>query len=127
MMRIIFLILILSFVESVNAQSSEGIYRVESKMESPGIATYNVSVLKLYKDGVYEIMRQKYRTRKLMKKNVISLLDREHGTWEKKMDTLYLNDSKNNQIIKFFVKSKNKIALVIEDLEVSTLNWRKVK
>jgi len=126
-MRILFLIMIFSFVTSINAQNRDEIYRVESKMESPGIATYDVNVLILYKDGVYEIMRQKYRTKKLMKKNVILLLDKERGIWEKEIDTLYLNDSKSKETIKFFVKSKNKIALIIENLEVSTLNWKRIK
>ncbi len=113
-------------ISTIYSQGKDDIYRIENKSESPAFATYNVNVLILHNDGTYEIMYQQYQTKKMMKKNIILNLDKEYGKWERKVNKLYLKDSKSENITKFFIKSKNKIALIIEDLDVSSLNWKKI-
>ncbi len=125
-MKKILLIAIFCFTASIYAQNKDEIYRVESKIENPGIATYDVNILTLYENGSYELMHQKYRTKKFMKKNVVLRIDREYGKWQKKEEVLFLKDKESQRVTKFFIKSTNKIALLIEGSEVSTVSWKKL-
>ncbi len=125
-MKSIFLVFIFCFTTNFYAQNNVDIYRVEQRMESPSVGTYNVSILMLKEEGKYEIFHQEYPSKKMMKKNVILHLEKEEGKWERKGDKIHLINSEGKVISKFFVKRKNQIALIIDDSEVSDLNWVKI-
>ncbi|AXT59056.1 hypothetical protein D1816_01380 [Aquimarina sp. AD10] len=103
------------------------IYRIEGKIESPAYTPYNVSILTLKEDGNYHIKYQEYASKKMIKKNILLNLDSEKGTWKKSNDTIYLRDNNVKKNTKFFIKNKNKIALVIRDIDVSSSNWIRIQ
>jgi hypothetical protein len=106
---------------------SDVIYRIEGKTESPVFTPYNVSVLTLKKDGDYHIKHQEYLSKKMMKKNILLNLKIEKGTWEKSNDTIHLKENNAKKSVKFFIKNKNKIALVVRDLYISPSNWIRIQ
>lgn len=120
-----------SFLFSLSAfisysQDRHEIYRMEGMQYSSDERTYNVNVLILNSNGSYEILKQQYYSKKEMKKNVILDLSIEKGAWSKKQDTLYLKNSDNNREAQFFTLNKNRIALIIEDVEISPTKWKRV-
>ncbi len=125
-MKSVFLILIFCFTSSLYSQKNIDIYRVEQRTESPAVGTYNVSILMLKNDGKYEIFHQEYFSKKMMKKNVILYMEKEGGKWKRIGDKLHLTDLEGKTMSKFLVKSKNKISLIMNNSEVSDLNWRKI-
>ena len=109
------------------SQHRHEVYRMEGMQYSSDERTYNVNVLIFNSNGSYQILKQQYYSKKEMKKNVILDLSIEKGTWNKKQDTLYLKNTDKNREAKFFMLNKNKIALIIEDVEISPTKWKRVK
>ncbi len=108
-----------------HGQHRDEIYRIAGTKYSSAMKTYNVNILILNSDNSYDLMRQQYNSKREMKKNVLLDLSTEKGKWKKEQDTLYLKSS-HNKATKFFVLNKKKIALVIEDVEISPAKWKKV-
>jgi hypothetical protein len=125
-MRKLFVLVFFSGIISFG-QSKDEIYRLEAKRESPGVGSYIVNVLLLETNGNYEISYQEYLTKKRKKENLIFDLQKEYGKWRINSDTLYLIDSKSKKEIKFYIKNKNNIALIIENSHISPLTWKKLR
>lgn len=108
-------------------QIKDEIYRLEAKRESPGVGSYIINVLLLETNGNYELSYQEYLTKKRKKDNLIFDLQKEYGKWRINSDTLYLTDTTSKKEIKFYIKNKNKIALIMENSNISPLTWKKLK
>jgi len=125
MKKLIFVFLTLFFAVQSYGQQNE-IYRNEGKSFGHSGASYNVDILILQNDGGYELIYQKFYSKKMKNKNVFYDLSTEKGKWNKKEGVLYLENTNSKNKMKFIIINNNKIAPLIEGVEVSPIKWKKV-
>jgi len=126
MIKTVFIFLTLSLLLTKTYGQKDEIYRNEGKTYGHAGSSYNVDILTLESNGEYQLMYQKFYSKKLKNKNIFFDLTTENGTWSKKQDTLYIKSAENKKVVKFLVLKKNKIALVIEEVEISPAKWKKI-
>lgn len=110
----------------IYAQKRDVIYRIAFD-SYPAIGySYDISVLYLRDDNTYKCLFQKYRSRKMARKNVLWYSTNESGKWKMSGDTIILYD--NNQYpMKFFKISDKRITFIFDGIDRSRYYWRKVK
>lgn len=120
------LILIFFLINSVFAQKKDIVYRIAYDSYAPIGYSYCVSILYLRDDYSYRILDQKYNSKKMARKNVLSYSDDEYGKWKISGDTLLLYDN-NKYPMKFFRIGDKRIAFIFDDADRSKYYWEKVK
>jgi len=103
------------------------IYRNEGRTHGHAGPSYNVDILILKSDGAYDLIHQKFDSKKMKNNNVFYDLSSYAGSWEKKKDTLYLLNDDGGKKQKFLILKNNKIALLIDDIGISPAHWKKLK
>lgn len=125
-MKNIFLILIFCFTITSFSQDKNLIYKNSQQNESPIPVPYNVSVLRLKKDGSYLFKYQKYASKRMMKKNILLYVEEESGKWTRDNDTISLTDSKTNRLIRFLVRG-NRLSVIMKEGGIIKTKWKLVK
>ena len=103
------------------------IYRNEGKTDSHAGPSYNVDILILKSDGTYDLIYQKFDSKKMKNNNVFYDLSSYAGSWEKKKDTLYLLNDDGRKKQKFLILKSDKIAPLIDDIGISPTSWKKLQ
>lgn len=119
-------ILIFFLVNSVFAQKKDLIYRIAYNSYSTIGSSYCVSILYLRDDYTYRLLDQKYNSKKMARKNVLSHFDDENGKWNMSGDTLLLYRNNRNSM-KFFRVDDKRMVFIFDDVDGSKGYWKKVK
>ncbi|WP_286971788.1 hypothetical protein [Flavobacterium sp. UBA4854] len=120
------LIVIFFLVNSVFAQKRDVVYRIAYDSYPTIGYSYGISILYLRDDNTYKCLFQKYNSRKMARKNVLRSSTDEYGKWKMNGDTLLLYDN-NRHPMKFFKVDDNRIAYIIDDIEISRYYWKRIK
>jgi len=124
MMNKLIFVLLFSITFSY-AQKKDLIFRIEGPNYG-AVYSYGVSVLKLSEDHHYQLINQKFWTKKLARKNVLHNYTEERGIWSMSNDTLKLAAHENRREM-LFIKKKNNLIYLIDNIDPSRYRWKKVK
>jgi len=121
-------LLLLSFfyISTSYGQKKDVIYRIAEDFKDAAGYSYNVNVLKLHENKMYSFIEQEYHSKKLAKKNVPSKFLKTEGSWNISNDTLKLIDNENKTEM-LFIKKKNFLIYLFDNVDKSTSHWIEVK
>lgn len=115
MRNILILVLLLVTYLSKAQFKSSTIYKMEKRVESAGIGTYNVNVLLLESDGTYKILWQSYASRKFAKIYALLEVKCEKGNYIINRNKLMLKPENDSQEMNFQILNRRKIRAIVDE------------
>lgn len=126
MMKEIFFIMILFFVNISNAQKRDRIYRIAIESHDAIGYSYQILVLTLSDNQEYSLIEQKYKSKKFAMKNIPFDYSKSFGVWEITNDTLKLINKDNRREMLFVVK-RDYLDFLFNGQESGGGHWKRVR
>ena len=120
------LLFILLPISSFFGQSKDIIYRIASESNDAVGYSYNINVLTLMEKNEYNLIQQKYVSKKFAKKNIPSRFSKTFGILNIKNDTLKLIDNETKREMLFVIK-KDYLIYLFNNIEPTNYHWKKVE
>jgi len=126
MIKTIVLTVFLVF-QGVEAQHMNStIYKLETRVKSSWIGTYNVNILILNDDGTYKLLWKSYSSKKMSRIHALLRMKIEKGEYNIHDGVLKLISETENSDLTLKIISKRKLRVLLEDNTLSDLAWRRV-
>jgi hypothetical protein len=110
----------------VHGQKKDRIFRIESESKDDIGYSYRINILTLASNKTYDLVEQKFVSKKFARKNIISSYLQNKGVWNISNDTLKLIEDENKREI-FFIIKKNYLIYLFDNIDKSSFRWNEFR